>query len=729
MPTTSDTSTEPVSAKYPPPPPETPKERTGRMVALFVMPFLIITMMFATYMSTMHGPHPRDLPVAVVGQGIEAERFATELEAGSDGALEVRVVPDVAAAESLVKSRDITGAIELPGDDGVATIHQAMAAGASQAGVTVQALTPPALAQGWQVETADLAPLPAGDGSGTMVLFGAMALMLAGYVPLSGLLMGTPNLLRVRKFLPLALGWGLLTSTVTWLILGPGVGAVDGHFPLFLGVGTLAVMAVGVMQLLLTKVMGPFAVLLGMLLWVIFGMPSSGLAMSVHTMPEFFQFLHGILPLPAAGGALQSAVYFDGDGMWGHVLTLAAWLVGGLVLALLKERKAGDLIVGGPLYTAPDAPLPALSGGPIGTYRKRLAAVALFPLAIMVTVVTVMGFSMHQPEIRNLPVAVVAPAAQAEGFVAAVEDKLGSYVELSVVESTEGARDLIFDEDVVAAYVLPTGPDQSPTLLTASGAGLSQKNAAVQIFSPIAAESGSTLAVEDLAPLTKDDVNGSNSLYVGMAWIMSAFLFFAVMRGGAPDLTRTRQLLPRVAGWSVGISVWLWFLFDVLIGAVNGHPLPMIGLGAFTIFAIAWPSAILTRMFGLGALVPVMLVVMLAGVPASGGGLSLYMVPELFRPLAEVLPLPAAVDIARSLVYLDGTGIGANLLVIAIWGAVGLALNFLVVDRWVNRPGAKPHAPMGPRYQPERKPRKSRRKDAANGNEDQRPLEPEAALA
>ena len=704
-------ASETVVEKYPPPPPETPKERKGRMVALFVMPFLIITMMFATYMSTMHGPHPRDLPVAVIGQGVEAEQFAAELQAGSDGALEVSVVADVAAAESLVKSRDVTGAIAVPGDDGVATIYQAMAGGASQAGVTVQALTPPALAQGWQVETADLAPLPEGDGSGTMVLFGAMALMLAGYVPLSGLLMGTPNLLRVRKFLPLSLGWGLLTSAITWLILDPGLGAVDGHFPLFLGVGTLAVMAVGVTQLLLTKVMGPFAVLLGMLLWVIFGMPASGLAMSVHTMPEFFQFLNGVLPLPAAGGALQSGVYLDGEGLWGHVLTLAAWLVGGLVLSLRKERKAGDLIVGGPLYTEPDAPLPALSGGPVGSYRKRLTAVALFPLAIMVTVVTVMGFSMHQPEIRDLPVAVVAPAAQAEGFVSSVEEQLGDHVDLSVVESTDQANDLIRNEDVVAAYVLPTASSESPTLLTASGAGVSQKNAATQIFTPIAAESGQSLVVEDIAPLTKNDVNGSNSLYVGMSWIMAAFLFFAVMRGGAPDLTRTRQLLPHVAGWSVGISVWLWFMFDVLIGAVNGHSLAMIGAGAFTIFAIAWPSAILTRMFGLGALVPVMLVVMLAGVPASGGGLSVYMVPEMFRPLAEVLPLPAAVDIARSLVYLDGTGVGTNLLVIAIWGAVGLALNFLVVDRWVNRAAAKPPAPMGPRYQPERKPRGSRNKD------------------
>jgi hypothetical protein len=56
---------------------------------------------------------------------------------------------------------------------------------------------------------------------------------------------------------------------------------------------------------------------------------------------------------------------------------------------------------------------------------------------------------------------------------------------------------------------------------------------------------------------------------------------------------------------------------------------------------------------------------------------------------------------ARSLTYLDGVGVGGDLLVLAIWGAAGLLLNLLVVDRWVSRPSARPPAPMGPRHSPE----------------------------
>jgi hypothetical protein len=697
MPSLVDTSTE----KYPPPPPETATERTARLVALFVMPFLIVTMMYATYVGTMHDPRPRDLPIGVIGSSAStsATEVADEMERQGAGALEVRLVADRGEAQTLIRDGGIAGAVAIPAGDDVARVYTASAAGAGQANLVVQLVAPFTAEQGWTVERVEIAPLPEGDSSGTAVLFAAMGMMLAGYVPLSAILLGTPNLTRLRRFLPVSLGWSVFTSSVIWLILGPAVGAIEGHFLPFVAIGTVAVMAVHVTQLFFTKVLGPFAVLLGMLLWVIFGVPSSGLATSIDTMPAFFQWLHHVLPLPAAGEALRSIIYFDAHGLGGHLLVLAAWLLAGLGLAALKERRSGTLIMGGPAYHEPDAPLPALAGGPVANYRRRIVAVTLFPLSIVVTVVALMSLSMHQPEVRDMPIAVVGPTTTvADEFVARAQPGYAGIVDFETATSPDDAKDLIRHQDVAAAYIIPSDPQASPTLITAAGAGASQKSVVTQLFEPMAAELGQTLAVDEIAPLTDDDSAGSNSMYVGMSWVLAGFLFFAVMRGGAPDLTRTRQLLPLVAGWSIGISVWLWFLYDVLIGAVNGHPFELIGYGAVTTFCVAWAAALLTRPFGLGALVPVMIVVLLAGVPASGGGISIYMVPELFRPLSDILLLPAAVDVARSVIYLGGIGVGNDLLVLAIWGSVGLALNFLVVDPWLNRTGAKPHAPMGPKH-------------------------------
>ncbi|MFD4990210.1 ABC transporter permease [Streptomyces sp. NPDC058374] len=480
-----------------------------------------------------------------------------------------------------------------------------------------------------------------------------------------------------------ALGWSALTSTVIWTILGPVVGAVDGHYLQFLGVGVLATGAVALTQLLFTKLVGPLAVLFGMLLWVVFGMPSSGLSLSIHTMPGFFQFLHGVLPLPAAGEALRSLLYFDGRGLGSHLLTLAVWAVAALALCLLKERRSGHAIPAAPAVSGPGEPLPALAGGPVRAPRTRYVAAVLFPLSILVAVVGLMGGSMHEPEVREMPVAVVgATQDQARQAVAGLEPSPGAMFDLRPVSSLKEATGQLTGQEVAGAYVLPTAPGGAAELHTASAAGPSQQTILRTVFQQVAEGQRTTLETKDVRPLTADDTMGSNSLYVATSWIMAGFLIMAVLRGGAPELRRFRQFLPLLAGWAVGMALWLWLLFDVLIGAVDGHAWVLIGAGAATIFCVSLAAGAFTRTIGLAAIVPVMIVLMLLGVPASGGGLPISMVPEVFRTLQDVLPLPAAVDIARSVVYFGGHGIGGNLLTIAAWGAAGLVLN-LLADLWL----------------------------------------------
>ena len=691
-------------ADGPPPPSDPPgtsrtdgrKARIIRYVALFAMPFLMVTMMYATYVGTMHSPAPKDVPVAVVGTGQAAQAVVSGLESAQGEAVEVRRVATADEARELLDDREIAGALEVPaGGGGEAVIYTASAAGASQASTVQQLLAPVAAEHEWQPRMEETAPLPDGDMSGTAVLFAAMGMMLAGYVPLSVMTMSVPFLLRLRRFVPLLLGWAAATSTLIWTILGPVVGAVDGHYLQFLGVGVLTVGAVGMTQLLFTKLVGPMAVLFGMLLWVCFGMPASNLALPVHHMPGFFQFLHGVLPLPAAGESLRSLLYFDGRGVGGYLLTLGAWLVLALLLALWKERRSGHTIPAAPRVTDASTPLPALAGGPVRSKGMRYFAVLAFPLCILVAVVGTMSASMHKPEVRDLPVVVVgAGAQQAEQVVDGLEPDLGTMLDLRAGTSVDDAKEQITHQEVVGAYVLPTAPGGGATLYTSSGAGYSQQQALEAVFQQVAAGQQAPLELTDVEPLTADDTMGSNSMYVGMSWIMAGFLVMAVLRGGAPELKRLRHFLPKLGGWAVGMALWLWFLFDVLIGAVNGHALELIGFGALTILSVSLITGVFTRTFGLAAIVPAMVVLTLAGVPASGGGMSIYMVPDLFRALQDFLPLPAAVDTVRSLVYFDGHGVGRNLLTVAVWGASGLLLHF-AVDLWLSRRERRTPNPAG----------------------------------
>ena len=60
------------------PPTEDRKARIARYVALFAMRFLMVTMMFATYVGTMHAPHPQGLPIAGVGADPAAARATAD---------------------------------------------------------------------------------------------------------------------------------------------------------------------------------------------------------------------------------------------------------------------------------------------------------------------------------------------------------------------------------------------------------------------------------------------------------------------------------------------------------------------------------------------------------------------------------------------------------------------------------------------------------------------------
>ncbi|MFF3373540.1 ABC transporter permease [Streptomyces sp. NPDC002680] len=662
------------------------KEEIAKKVFIFLIPFLMVTMMYATYMGTMHSPQTRDMPVAVVGSGAVAQSVVDELESVRDGAAAPRLVSDRSKALDLLKDRDVAGVLLIPADGSTeATVYTAQAAGASQAGTVKQLLTPVAAGHDWTTRTEDIAPLPSGDSSGTAMLFATIGMIMAGYVPLSAMTGATPQLLALRRFLPLLAGWAVGTSTLIWLILGPIVGALDGNYLKFVGVGLVATSAAALGQLLLVKTLGRLAVVPGMLLWVVFGVPSSNLAMSIHQMPGFFGFLHGVLPMPATGEALRSITYFDGRGVGGHLLTLAIWIVVTLSLSVLIERRKGNVVPGDEPSEDPNAPLPAMAGGPMRSKRFRYFAVAAFPLAILTVVVGLMSASLHQPEVRDMPVVVVgASQDQADQAARGLQDGMGGLLALTTSTSLDKATDQIRDREVVGVYVLPASKDGAATLYTSSAAGASQHSALQAMFQQVATSQHTPLKLTDVEPLTESDSNGSNSMYAAMSWIMSGFLIMAVLRGAAPEIKRLRKLLPMVIGWSIGMGVWLWFLFDVLIGAINGHAPAMIGFGALTIFSIAMFTGVFTRTLGIAGLIPVMVIALMIGIPASGGGISLYMVPEVFRDLNDVLPLPAAVDVIRATVYFDNSGIGGHLLTIAAWGAVCLLLH-LGIDRAIAR--------------------------------------------
>ncbi|WP_052850178.1 ABC transporter permease [Streptomyces avicenniae] len=321
------------------------KATVARYAFVFGFPFVLVMMLVGIYVGSMHAPAPHDMPVAVVGSGAEAERAVATLNATDGSPADARLVATPQEAEELLHDRDIAGALALPGaggaDDGQAVLYTAQAAGASQTMTATQLLTPVAAGMDLTVVPHEVAPLPEGDMSGVAVMFMGVGMMLSGYMAVTVLSNGAPELMTLRRLVPLLIGWGALMSLVIWTLAGPVVGAVSGHTAEILGIGWLAVVAVGLTQALLSRLAGPLAVIPGIALFMFLGVPASNLALSVHTMPGFFSFLHDVLPLPAAGESLRAVLYFGGDGAGGHLLTLAAWAAAALLLTAVIDTLRG----------------------------------------------------------------------------------------------------------------------------------------------------------------------------------------------------------------------------------------------------------------------------------------------------------------------------------------------------------------------------------------------------
>jgi hypothetical protein len=678
------------------------REVIGRCIVMFLFPLAIVSMMVAGNIWPNHSPSPHDMPIAVSGPAEEVDRLVAAMESADPGAADIQVVNGDEEARSLVIDREVAGAVSIPEGGGPTQVYTASAAGASQASVVQGLVTPQLLALGLDSQVQDLVPLPSNDSAGLAVMFTTLAFLMAGYMPLSLLLSTSPRLLRLRTVVPLLAGWAVLTSTLIWCIVGPILGAISGHAGAILAVGWLSVFAVGSVQVFLVRILGPLAVFAALLFISVLGTPASGLALSIYTMPQLYSVLYRFLPTPATGEALRSIVYFGGTDVWPHLAVLILAAVIALALsALVDEIKRRR----NPGIQPPEPSMYSLTGGDPHSTRGRYFAVAMFPLLIITMMLAILLSAMYQPSPKDMPIAVAGSSLeQSQQAAADLQQSMGDLFDLRAVSSADEAIESVRDRTVVAAYILPSETTPEATLVTNQAAGVSQQQLTTSVFTQVAANQGVPLTIDNVAPLDARDSAGSVAMYIAMGWVMAAFLFVVVGANAAPMVMGLRTFLPLLTGWSLFISAFIWVLAGPIIGAIVGHFWMLWAVGAVAVFCMALFSLIWVRLFGLYGVIPIIAILMFLGTPASGGGLSIYMTPDIFRALHAILPMPAAVESIRSILYFDSDTVGRHLLTFVIWGVLSL-LVVIVIDRIkpprTSLPAPRADAPQVP-AEPER---------------------------
>ncbi|MCF3101239.1 hypothetical protein IPZ58_06555 [Streptomyces roseoverticillatus] len=327
--------------------PDTPRGALRHVLTHLLTPLLMCIGMGLAYLGAFSQPEPHELPVAVVGSGPSASTLAHGIAGKAGDKLAVRTVADRDAAVRALRHQDIFGAY-VP--DRHAPELLVASAGSDTTAVAVQKVfTPVAARTGAPLKVTDVARPADGDPTGQGIFFLLVALSIGSYASVA-VLGAAGAVLPMRLRAALAVVTSLVVSVLGAVLAGPVFHLVD-H-----GLGGLWGMAWAYSAGILLVGVGLHTFLkrwttLGMMvLFVMLNFTSAGGVYRPELQNGFFAGLHSFWNGAGFVEGTRSLVYFDSNGLGGHVLTLVLWLVVGLVVTaaawFVETRKRRPAAVG-----------------------------------------------------------------------------------------------------------------------------------------------------------------------------------------------------------------------------------------------------------------------------------------------------------------------------------------------------------------------------------------------
>ncbi|MFE5671227.1 hypothetical protein ACFQ58_06390 [Agromyces sp. NPDC056523] len=368
------------------PPRTTPFGRAIGIGAVLALVVGIIVLAFAWPAVTAE---PKDLPVAVAGPDASVEQVESRVADQAEGAIALERVDDRDAAVAAIEQREAYGAIILgdaPTDapevlvasaasPAVAQMLRGMAAELQQ-GITdqmreqlptqlqsvleeavrtaVQAAlaqasgqapaTPPAAPSvpelpSVTVTVTDVVPLADTDPRGTGLTAAMFPIVLGGM--LGGIVISLTIIGALRRIVAV-LVYAVAAGLVLAGILQGWFGALQGEFWLNSAAIALALTAIAAPIIGFAALIGRAGIAVGVVTFMLVANPISAAAIPVEFLPVPWGAVGQWFPPGAAATLLRDLSYFPDADMTFPWLVLAAWALGGILLALLGHfRTAG----------------------------------------------------------------------------------------------------------------------------------------------------------------------------------------------------------------------------------------------------------------------------------------------------------------------------------------------------------------------------------------------------
>ncbi|RFU39447.1 hypothetical protein DZF91_22520 [Actinomadura logoneensis] len=302
-----------------------------------LVPLIMCVGMGLAYLGAFHQPEPHELRVAVVGSGPQTQVLAQSLKDRAGDALDVRTVPARDTAVAQLKDQKIFGAY-VPGSP---ELLVASAGSDTTATVVQKVFTDVASAQHAPLKVTDVAPPAKGDPTAQGLFFLLVALSIGSYTSVAAIGgAGAPLRMRLRALI--AVGTGVVVSAIGTLLAGPVFHLVDHDLPALFGMAVLYTTGILLIGVGLHTFLKRFTMLAMMVLFVMLNFTTAGGVFRPELQNGFFASLHSFWTGAGFVEGVRSVVYFGDHALGGHLLTLALWLLAGVVLiglAALYEAR------------------------------------------------------------------------------------------------------------------------------------------------------------------------------------------------------------------------------------------------------------------------------------------------------------------------------------------------------------------------------------------------------
>lgn len=290
----------------------------------------------------------------------------------------------------------------------------------------------------------------------------------------------------------------------------------------------------------------------------------------------------------------------------------------------------------------------------------------VFLMGVLMMILYLAGF--HQPDPKQVPLAVVGTSARAEQTATAFTDALGEHADVRRMADEAEAREALQHLDISGAVVPQDGGVE---LLVASAASDTTASVVERMIRMGVEARGGEVTVVDVAPLPVNDPIGQNGFFMLVVMSVSAYSMALGIASAAVSRTMRERVLAGLVMAVVITSIAMAVAVGVL-GMFTGHVLEV---GAVTLLLCA---TIMTLGIGLYPILGRYSTLVLATVfvalnfTSSGGIFEPALQPGFFGLLNQFWVGSGYIQAITRLQYFPETSLWGPMLNLLAWTVVAL---------------------------------------------------------